>query len=102
QRDFVAQDPEVLDAIGWHASGRVGLMNLDKIDILADYMVPGGDFPGVDKIRASVEHLLDKPVLAGFDTTIVFLTEQGKTIYPTTVLARNDLVMLLNKEENEA
>src|SRR5690606_35476874 len=102
QRDYGVQDPEVLDAIRWHTSGRIGMTKLDKIVCLADYIEPGRDFPGVDKIREFAEHNLDKALLAGFDTTIVFLTEQGKTIYPTTVLARNDLVMLLNKEENEA
>ncbi|WP_248926793.1 bis(5'-nucleosyl)-tetraphosphatase (symmetrical) YqeK [Paenibacillus hamazuiensis] len=85
-------DDEVLDAIRYHTSGRVGMTLLDKIVCLADYIEPNRDFPGVHNIREIAEHSLEKALIAGFDSTIRFLIEQGKKIYPLTVLARNSLV----------
>ncbi len=92
QRDYGIADPEVLDAIRYHTSGRVGMTKLDKIVCLADYIEPGRDFPGVGRIRELAEHSLEEALIAGFDSTISFLLEKGKAIFPLTVLARNDLI----------
>lgn len=92
QRDYGVMDEEVLDAIRYHTSGRVGMTKLDKIVCLADYMEPGRSFPGVDRIRELAEHSLEEALMAGFDSTITFLVEKQKGIFPLTVLARNDLI----------
>jgi HD superfamily phosphohydrolase YqeK len=60
---------------------------------LADYIEPGRDFPNVHKIREIAEYSVEKALVAGFDSTISFLLQQGKRIYPLTVLARNGLLM---------
>jgi len=74
---------------------------LDKIVCLADYIEPGRDFPGVENIRELARSSLEKALIAGFDSTISFLLQQGKTIFPLTVVARNGLIreMKLNKNE---
>ncbi|WP_410767878.1 bis(5'-nucleosyl)-tetraphosphatase (symmetrical) YqeK [Fontibacillus sp. BL9] len=92
QRDYGIADQEVLDAIRYHTSGRVGMTKLDKIVCLADYMEPGREFPGVERIRELAEHSLEDALIAGFDSTISFLLEKRKAIFPLTVLARNDLI----------
>ncbi|MEF2964845.1 bis(5'-nucleosyl)-tetraphosphatase (symmetrical) YqeK [Paenibacillus sp. M1] len=92
ERDYGIADPEVLDAIRYHTSGRVGMTKLDKIVCLADYIEPGRDFPGVEKIRELAKLSLEEALIAGFDSTISFLLEKRKTIFPLTVLARNDLI----------
>lgn len=92
QEQFGIDDIEVLDAIHYHTSGRVGMTLLDKIVCLADYMEPGRDFPGVHNIREIAEHSLERALVAGFDSTIQFLLSKHKTIYPLTVLARNSMV----------
>lgn len=93
ERDYGIDDPEVLDAIRYHTSGREGMTLLDKIVWVADLIEPGRDFPGVDKIRELAHHNLDAALLAGFDTTISFLLQRGRRIYPLTFLARNDLIL---------
>ena len=98
KRDYGVDDPEVLDAIRWHTSGRVGMTTLDKVVCLADYMEPGRDFPGVDRIREEAERSLERALLLGFDSTISFLLAKGRPIYPLTVMARNDLIRELDKE----
>lgn len=37
------QDPEILDAITWHTTGRPAMTLLDKIIYIADYMEPNRD-----------------------------------------------------------
>jgi predicted HD superfamily hydrolase involved in NAD metabolism len=92
ERDYGVQDEEVLDAIRWHTSGREKMTLLDKIVCLADYIEPGRDFPGVDRLRALAERSLEEALLAGFDGTIQVLIGQRKTIYPLTVMTRNALI----------
>ncbi|MFD1177705.1 bis(5'-nucleosyl)-tetraphosphatase (symmetrical) YqeK [Paenibacillus puldeungensis] len=95
--DYGVGDQEVLDAVRYHTSGRIGMTLLDKIVCLADYIEPGRNFPGVERIRELAETSLDDALIAGFDSTISFLLEKHKVIFPMTVLARNDLIQ--NKTE---
>ncbi|AQR77487.1 bis(5'-nucleosyl)-tetraphosphatase (symmetrical) YqeK [Paenibacillus larvae] len=89
---FGIKDEDILNAIRFHTSGREQMSKLEKIICLADYMEPGRDFPGVDKIRKLAETSLEEALIAGFDSTISFLIQQGKKIYPLTVLTRNSLL----------
>lgn len=91
-RDYGIQDTEVLDAIRYHTSGRPGMTLLDKVICLADYMEPDRDFPGVENIRALAAHSLEKALIAGFDSTIVYLISQRAVIFPLTISARNSLL----------
>lgn len=92
KRDFGIEDEEILDAIRYHTSGRVGMTLLEKIICLADYIEPGRDFPGVDQLRELAETSLERALVAGFDGTIIHLIQTGKSIYPLTVQSRNDLL----------
>lgn len=92
-------DEEVLDAIRYHTSGCRGMTLLDKVVCLADYMEPGRDFPGVNNIRETAEHNLERALLAGFDGTIRFLLDKGRKIYPLTLEARNGLLEELERGE---
>ncbi|MDQ0173414.1 bis(5'-nucleosyl)-tetraphosphatase (symmetrical) YqeK [Paenibacillus tundrae] len=95
QRDYGIDDLEIINAIRWHTSGRVGMSLLDKVVCLADYIEPGRDFPGVDRIREQAEHSLEEGLIAGFDSTISLLLSQRRVIYPLTMYARNDLITQL-------
>jgi predicted HD superfamily hydrolase involved in NAD metabolism len=96
-------DEQVLDAVRWHTSGRIGMTTLDKIVCLADYIEAGRDFPGVHRIRKLAEDSLEEALVAGFDSTLSFLLEKGNKIYPLTVLSRNSLLdeIKLNKTDRE-
>lgn len=98
---FGIQDEEILDAIRYHTSGREQMTLLDKIVCLADYMEPGREFPGVESIRQLAESSLEKALVAGFDSTIRFLIEKGKRIYPLTILTRNDLLEQIKNKQAE-
>lgn len=42
QQEYGVTDAQVLDAIRYHTSGRIGMTLLDKVVCLADYMEPTG------------------------------------------------------------
>ncbi|WP_434750048.1 bis(5'-nucleosyl)-tetraphosphatase (symmetrical) YqeK [Paenibacillus amylolyticus] len=92
ERDYGVLDSEIIHAIRWHTSGRVGMSLLDKVVCLADYIEPGRDFPGVEYIREQAQRSLEEGLIAGFDSTISLLLSQRRVIYPLTVLSRNDLI----------
>ncbi|WP_136606597.1 bis(5'-nucleosyl)-tetraphosphatase (symmetrical) YqeK [Paenibacillus dokdonensis] len=95
KRDYGVEDPEILDAIKYHTSGRIGMTLMDKVVCLADYIEPGRDFPGVNNIRELAHHSLEEGLIAGFDSTISLLVSRRQIIYPLTVFARNDLIKQL-------
>ena len=91
-QEFGISDEEVLNAIRYHTSGRVGMTLLEKVVCLADYMEPGRMYPEVDVIRTLAETSLEKALIAGFDSTIHYLLTKGEKIYPLTLLSRNALI----------
>ncbi|TFE31627.1 bis(5'-nucleosyl)-tetraphosphatase (symmetrical) YqeK [Cohnella luojiensis] len=93
-------DEEILDAIRYHTSGRENMTKLDKIVCLADYIEPGRDYPGVDKIRELAKSNVEEALIAAFDSTIKLLIERGKRVFPLTVYTRNDLIMQFKKSKN--
>ncbi|OMD57077.1 bis(5'-nucleosyl)-tetraphosphatase (symmetrical) YqeK [Paenibacillus odorifer] len=95
EKDYGITDPDIINAIRFHTSGREDMSLLEKIVCLADYIEPGRDFPGVDKIREKAQVSLEEGLVAGFDSTISLLLEKRRVIFPLTVLARNDLVRIL-------
>ena len=85
-------NPDILEAIRVHTTGKENMSKLDKIIFLADYIEPNRKFPGVNDIRLAAEQSLDAGVLCGFDMTIRHLIDSGDSIYPLTILSRNDLL----------
>lgn len=92
EQELGVADLEILDAIRYHTSGRIRMSLLEKVICLADYIEPGRDFPGVERMRTLAKTSLEQALLAGFDSTISFLIERGKKIFPLTIMARNGLL----------
>lgn len=85
-------DPEILNAIRFHTSGRPGMTLLEKIVYLADYIEPGRQFPGVDEVRELAQTDLNSALIKAIQNTILFLMKKGQTVYPDTFYTYNDLV----------
>lgn len=98
EHEYGIEDVEILDAIRYHTSGREKMTLLDKVVCLADYIEPGRDFPGVEHIRVLAEQNLNAALIAGFDSTISFLIERRRRIFPLTISARNGLLAELEAE----
>jgi len=85
-------DEEILNAIRYHTTGRENMTLLEKVVCLADYIEPGRNFPGVEKIRQQVGAGIDYALAEAFGNTISFLAHHKQKIYPLTIYTYNNLV----------
>ncbi len=91
-------DTDLLKALAHHTTGAAHMGLLEKIIFLADYIEVHRDFDGVSRLRQLAAKNLDEAVLAGYDSTIYHLLEQGKPIYAGTVVNRNALIADMQKD----
>jgi predicted HD superfamily hydrolase involved in NAD metabolism len=92
QTEAGVTDPEVLDAIRYHTSGRPEMTLLEKIIYLADYIEPGRHYPGVEEVREIAKTDLDRALIQSIQNTIFFLMKKKQQIFPLTFHTYNDLV----------
>lgn len=85
-------DLEVLNAIRYHTTGRVGMSLLEKVVWLADYLEPGRSFPGIDDLRRVAQADLDQALLQALDNSINFIIQHRLMLHLYTVHARNELL----------
>ena len=91
-------DREILDAIKYHTTGRIGMTLLEKIVYLADYIEPGRSFPGVDEVREIAKKSLELAMIGAVRNSIVFLINKKQAIYPDTFHTYNDLILNLKEK----
>ena len=94
EKEVGLKDEEILAAIRYHTSGRVGMSLLDKIIYLADYIEPGRRFPGVDEVRNLAKDNLNQALIQALKNSIQFLMKKNQPVYPDTIYTYNDLVKL--------
>ncbi|WP_338451547.1 bis(5'-nucleosyl)-tetraphosphatase (symmetrical) YqeK [Niallia oryzisoli] len=92
EKEAGVTDPEILDAIRYHTSGRPKMTKLEKVIYLADYIEPGRHFPGVEDVREIANQDLNQALIEAIKNTIVFLMKKNQRIFPLTFLTYNDLV----------
>ncbi|OCA92487.1 bis(5'-nucleosyl)-tetraphosphatase (symmetrical) YqeK [Pseudobacillus wudalianchiensis] len=97
QKEAGIEDEEVLNAIRYHTSGRIGMTLLEKVVYVADYIEPGRHFPGVEEVRELAKKDLDAALIQALKNTIQFLMKKNQPVYPDTFHTYNDLTM--KKEE---
>lgn len=98
QTELGVTDVEILQAVRYHTTGRVGMSLLEKVVCVADYIEPNRTFPGVENIRQLAQEDLDAALAAALGGTIQFLIEKKQAVYPLTLLAYNDLVSRKGRE----
>ncbi|WP_141431446.1 bis(5'-nucleosyl)-tetraphosphatase (symmetrical) YqeK [Bacillus sp. 03113] len=94
EKEVGISDPDILQAIRFHTSGRPGMSLLEKIIYLADYIEPGRKFPGVDEVRKLAESNVNSALIQAIINTISFLMKKNQTVFPLTFHTYNDLVNL--------
>ncbi|MBM4762364.1 bis(5'-nucleosyl)-tetraphosphatase (symmetrical) YqeK [Bacillus sp. B15-48] len=92
EKEVGISDPEVIDAIRYHTSGRPGMTLLEKVIYLADYIEPGRHFPGVDEVRELAQTNLEEALIQSVKNSIQFLLKKNQPVYPDTIYTYNDLV----------
>lgn len=87
QKEFGEKDPDIINAVCYHTTGRENMSLLEKIIYLADAIEPSRDYPGVDNLRALAEEDLDKACLASMKNTESFVKESGSPVDSDTLNA---------------
>lgn len=86
ETEFHITDPEILNAIRYHTTGRPEMTLLEKIVFIADYIEPGrSKAPNLDKIRREAMLDLNRCICMIARDTLQHLRERGAHIDPKTV-----------------
>ncbi len=82
------EDADVLNAIAYHTTGRLGMSPLEKVIYIADYIEPErSKAPHLSEIRAVAQVNLDDALRYIMKDTIEYLKTQDKFIDPLTMEA---------------
>lgn len=100
KKEVGIEDGEILNAIKFHTTGRPAMTLLEKIVFLADYIEPGRNFPGVEKVRETAKDNLDLAVFQALQNTLIHLVGKGMSVYPDTIHTYNDFINRLFIEKN--
>ena len=86
---FGIDNEDILNAIRYHTTGRVGMSKLEKLVCLADSIEPIRDFEGVAKMREIAEHDREKALIMSFDRLIDYVKKRGLYLNKQTKQARD-------------
>ena len=92
---YGVDDEEIVQAIYRHTVGAKNMSALDKIIYFADMIEPNRNYPGVDKLRelAETSNNLDEIILTALGESIIFVVQKGALLHPSTIDARNYLLL---------
>ncbi len=100
QRDFEIEDPDIINAVSYHTTGRAGMSLLEEVIYLADAIEPNRAYPGVDELRKIAQTDLERACLRSLTNTIDFVTSSGNYLDEETILAKEYLERKINEREN--
>ena len=101
ERDFEIKDPDIINAVSFHTTGRAGMSTLEKVVYLADAIEPNRFYPRVDEVRGLAEEDLDKACLMSLKNTADFVRSAGKYLDNDTVLAEDYLEEVIKEKEKD-
>ena len=78
------ENPQVVEAIRNHTTGRAEMGLLETIIYVADYMEPNRDFPGVEELRELAFTDIYAALKLGLRMTLEHLARQGSEVSPET------------------
>ena len=93
KRDYGVTDPDLINAVRYHTTGRAGMSTLEKIIYLADAIEPGRNYPTVEKARELAEVSLEDACLFSMERSMAYIRERGLFLHEDTIKARDYLLM---------
>ncbi len=96
---YGVEDMEILSAIRWHTTGRIGMSALDMIVYSADMVEPSRKFDGVEKLRLLMNCGLERLTFECMKHCVSYLEQSGSEIHQTTLDSYNYLKEKLNETE---
>ena len=85
-------DPDILNAVRFHTTGRSSMSLLEKVIFIADFISEDRSYDGVEKIRESAKISLDNAIFEGTSFTINCLIKEGAKIDLGTIMAYNEAI----------
>ena len=92
EQELDISDPEILDAVRYHTTGKENMDLLTRILFTADFISDDRVYPGVEEMRKMAVSDLRKAMLEGFAFTLAELSEKRRVIHPDTLRAYNALI----------
>ena len=93
-------DPELVNAVRYHTTGRAGMTPLERTLFLADFTSADRDYPDVAEMRRLAEEGWKPAMKYALTYTIRDLARHGRPIHPDAVEAYNELVVAPPDGEN--
>ncbi|MVB11898.1 Ribonuclease Y [Caprobacter fermentans] len=93
RRELGVTDPEILQAVRYHTTGRKNMTLLDKILFIADFISDDRDYPGVDKLRQAAKNSLEQAMIEGIVFTVKDLADARRPIHPDTIAVYNQTIL---------
>lgn len=81
---FKVTDPDVINAIRYHTSGRENMSGAEKLLYLCDLLEEERNFDGVDRLRALFADDIDACLAAALEQQVGYLRTTGKPVYDLT------------------
>ena len=91
-------DPDIVNAVRYHTTGRAGMSLLEKIIYTADFISPERNYPDVEVMRSLSFESLDKGDLYSLQFSLKRLSECKFVIHTDSVDFYNELVIKLKNE----
>ncbi len=87
-------DPEILEAVRWHTTGRKDMGAVAKVVFLADKLDPRKveRYPYLERVELLAQDSLDAAILEYLSNELGYLLRQGLLIHPASVGLRNELM----------
>lgn len=92
KNEFAITDEDILNSIAFHTSGRKSMTLMEKIVYVADFSEIGRSHKKAVEVRSMAYECLDEAVLMAMDSTLSYLIENKKIIFPLSIIARNYLI----------
>jgi predicted HD superfamily hydrolase involved in NAD metabolism len=92
KNEYGITDPDILNAVRYHTTGRAGMSLLEKVIYLADFISADRDYEGVEGLRTAIYASFDGGFRAALDFSINELVGKGAALHLDTVRARNELL----------
>lgn len=98
RKELAITDSDILEAVAYHTTGKVGMGIVAKIVFLSDAIEPGRTYHGVEEIRSLAKKDLDSAMICSLNNTIKFVIDENKAMHPDSVKTRNWLLMNRKRE----
>ncbi len=93
RKSGLVTDEEIISAVRWHTTGRMGMTLLEKIVYTADFISADRDYGDVDIVRRLAAQSLEHSILYTARYTVNKLANAQMLLHPATVDCYNDMLV---------